>query len=372
MKAVTIDDLRRHAVARSLFKPTTLSRAISILGFVQADPIRAPARAQDLILRQRVVDYRAADLESRYARLQVEEDYLVNYGFLAREHLALMHPRVARRVWDAKTRARAADVLAFVQEHGEVHPRDVDRHFVHGRVTNYWGGSSNATTHLLDGMHYRGMLRVTRREAGIRIYAAHEHPLPENTAAARQVRADALVRLVIEKYAPLPQPGLGKLVSMLRYGAPQLMPELKQALVRARAALPSVTIAGIRWIWPDGERPQSLRHAPSDRVRLLAPFDPVVWDRIRFELLWGWPYRFEAYVPAPQRKFGYYALPLLWRDLVIGWGNVTWSEGRLNAQLGYVTGRAPRETAFRQALDEELERLRVFLTARSKHSFEHP
>ena len=62
---------------------------------------------------------------------------------------------------------------------------------------------------------------------------------------------------------------------------------------------------------------------PPDVVRLLAPFDPVVWDRRRFELLWGWAYRFEAYTPVSQRKLGYLALPLLWRDRVVGWGNVS-------------------------------------------------
>ena len=62
----TLDDLRRYAVARSLFAPTTLARAIDELGFVQADPIRAPARAQDLTLRHRVKGYRAGDLERRY------------------------------------------------------------------------------------------------------------------------------------------------------------------------------------------------------------------------------------------------------------------------------------------------------------------
>jgi uncharacterized protein YcaQ len=82
---------------------------------VQADPIRAPARAQDLTLRHRVKDYRAGDLESRYTRLAIEEDCLVNYGFLPREHLALMHPREAKQAWDADTRRKAADVLAYVR-----------------------------------------------------------------------------------------------------------------------------------------------------------------------------------------------------------------------------------------------------------------
>jgi uncharacterized protein len=71
---MTVDDLRRFAVSRSLCMPTTLERAIDTLGFVQADPIRAPARAQDLTLRPRVVGYRAGDLERRYSALSVEED----------------------------------------------------------------------------------------------------------------------------------------------------------------------------------------------------------------------------------------------------------------------------------------------------------
>ena len=93
---ITLDHLRRYAVARSLFKPTTLGRAINKLGFVQADPIRAPARAPDLTLRHRVVDYRAGDLERRYPQLRIEEDFFVNYGFLPRAHHELMHPRVPR------------------------------------------------------------------------------------------------------------------------------------------------------------------------------------------------------------------------------------------------------------------------------------
>src|SRR6478609_7108205 len=64
MPGPTLDDLRRYAIARTLFKPTTLPRAIQRLGFVQADPIRAPARAQDLTLRHRVKDTAPAILRA--------------------------------------------------------------------------------------------------------------------------------------------------------------------------------------------------------------------------------------------------------------------------------------------------------------------
>src|SRR5688572_15200209 len=89
----TLADLRHYAVAHSLFTPTSLKRALDRFGFVQADPIRAPARAQDLTLRHRVRDYRAGDLERRYETLGVEEDFFVNYGFVTRRLQALMHPR---------------------------------------------------------------------------------------------------------------------------------------------------------------------------------------------------------------------------------------------------------------------------------------
>ena len=71
-------------------------------------------------------------------------------------------------------------------------------------------------------------------------------------------------------------------------------------------------------------------------MHLLAPFDPVVWDRRRFELLWGWPYRFEAYTPAAKRTLGYYALPMLWRDAIVGWANVAVKGSELDATFGYV------------------------------------
>ena len=361
--APTLDDLRRHAVARSLFEPTTLPRAIRRLGFVQADPIRAPARAQDLTLRHRVRDYRAGDLERRYAGLGIEEDYFVNYGFLPRDAQALMHPRTPRTVWPKSRWSQAAAVLDFVRERGVVHPREVDAQFAHGKVKNWFGGSSNASTQLLDGMHYRGLLRVARREGGVRLYEARSpHPPASDPSAA----LDALVDLVVGKYAPLPERSLSELVSHLRYGAPQWADGRRAALARAKHRLPSARVEGLTWYWPAGENPASARHAVPEAVRLLAPFDPVVWDRRRFEALWGWAYRFEAYTPAPRRVRGYYALPLLWRDQVIGWGNLALApDGRsVMAELGYVGGRPPRERAFRAALDEELACVEAFLQPR--------
>ncbi|GAB2473460.1 crosslink repair DNA glycosylase YcaQ family protein [Comamonas humi] len=363
MRAPTLEQLRRYAVARTLFAPTTLMQAVRRLGFVQADPIRAPARAQDLTLRHRVKDYRAGDLEARYPRLAIEEDCLVNYGFVPREHLALLHPRQARRAWDAATTAKAADVLAYVREHGPVHPRQVEQHFAHGSVKNYWGGTGSASTQLLDGLHYRGLLRVARRDSGTRVYAAIEHAPADDSPAARAERAAALLQLVVRKYAPLPAASLTYLARLLGYGAPHLAEQTQLALRLAREQLASCRIDGTTWYWPGDENPASRRHEPQDTVRLLAPFDPVVWDRRRFALLWGWTYKFEAYTPAAQRQLGYYALPLLWADQVIGWANIAATPGALQPDFGYA-GKRPADAPFRQALDEELDRITQFLASR--------
>jgi hypothetical protein len=149
----------------------------------------------------------------------------------------------------------------------------------------------------------------------------------------------------------------------LQYGAPQWAKERRAALVRAKQRLPHARVEGIEWYWPAEERPQqSARWRLDHEVRLLTPFDPVVWDRRRFEIFWNWVYRFEAYTPAPKRKLGYYALPLLWHEQVIGWGNLAVVDGRLSAEFGYADdGKAPRDPAYRAGLDAELERVRAFL-----------
>jgi uncharacterized protein len=353
----TLDQLRHLAVTRTLFAPTTLKRALHELGFVQADPIRAPARAQDLILRHRVLGYRAGDLERRYAKLGVEEDYFLPYGFVTRDVQALMHPRSEfRRPWSAARKRRARLLLEFVRERGTAHPDEVDDHFGHGRVTNYWGGSSRATTELLAAMHYRGLLRVARRDGGVRLYAAHEHALGPADPASR---LDALVDVLARIYGPFPGASLSAFVHGLRFAVPQWRGQLKTALHRARERLSHARIDGVDWYWPPAKDEE-----PPDTVRLLAPFDPIVRDRARFERLWGWEYRFEAYTPAPRRKLGYYALPLLWRDRVIGWGNVSVKSGELSCELGYVESRRPREPAFTRELEAELDRVRAFLGAR--------
>ena len=344
-----LDRLRARARHATLFPPTTLAAAIHRLGFVQADPIRAPARAQDLILRHRVRFYRAGMLDRAFPRLGLEEDFLYAYGFMPAATREALHPRAAEPLPPFE-----AEVLAFVRARRLTHPRDLAARFGAERALNAWGGYSKATTRALEHLHHLGLLRVARRQDGIRVYTT----APAATEPAdRTAQAHRAVLLVAEILAPVSVSSLrGALALMARRNAGMgpLWPVVQS--LTASGMLVSEVIDGETYLAP----PAGPADDAPNHVRLLAPFDPLVWDRRRFEHLWGWRYRFEAYTPPPRRQFGYYALPLLWRDAVIGWANLTWAAGQLGADIGYAVP-PPRSQSYRRALDAELDRMRRFL-----------
>jgi uncharacterized protein YcaQ len=276
---------------------------------------------------------------------------------MPRETARLLHPR------DPTTSGRlevpaglAAQVLAFVREHGPTHPADLAERFGREHAVNGWGGLSKATTRVLQSLHYHGQLRVAGRRQGIRVYEAtvpHADPLlPEE-------RCRRIVRLVLGILSPLSEAGLAGTFGLLGRGAPGLG-GWRQTLAALVAAgdVETGEVDGVRYYWPAGA---VVRRGSPEAVRLLAPFDPIVWERRRFEHLWGWEYRFEAYTPPPQRRFGYYAMPLLYGYDVIGWANVALKDGRLDADLGFV-GAQPQDAAFRRGLDAELAAMEGFLS----------
>lgn len=361
MAALTAADLRAAAF-RTLTPQPSLQAALNRMGFLQADPIRAPARAQDLTLLARVPGYRAGELERRYAELDAEEDMIPNYGFVPRAVQPLLHPRevVPGRV-EREHPALLEEVRARLNGGEELHPRALAAALGRGRTVNAWGGQSSISTRILGALHYRGEARVTRRVGGVRVYGPAPHlaalrgrPLPE----AERLRGT--VHLLAALYGPLPEASLRYLVSLSGFGLPHLRGGLKAAFtVAVREELAGVTVDGVPYVWV-------VDHPPSDApvprgVRIVGPFDPLVWDRRRFEHLHGWPYRFEAYTPAAKRTMGYYALPVFQAGRAVGWANLSLSGGELNADLGFIPGF--RQTAaFRQGLEAEMQRYRTFLT----------
>ncbi len=88
-----MDQSRKRVVSSGLLPPCGLAKALERFGFVQAVPVRSPARAQHLILRHRVTNYWAGDLERSYPELGLEECYLYGYGFLSKDLWQILHPK---------------------------------------------------------------------------------------------------------------------------------------------------------------------------------------------------------------------------------------------------------------------------------------
>lgn len=350
MRIGSLASFRRFVVASTFFE-AKLGDAINRIGFVQADPIQSPARAQDLILRQRVGDYRVGDLDRWYPTADVEEGSLYAYGYLSRADWQLLRPVDPY----ALSRLETA-VLTYVAEAGSVGPNDLASLFGRERATNDWGGQSRVTKLALDRLHRLGLLRVVGRERGVRRYATAfpvqgEAPLPEE-------RLRRLVMLVARVLAPVPVKTLSEEVARFRRlaaGSPHHR-KVISALVD-QGALVRRDIAGLPYVWPTG-LPEP--DGAGRRVRFLAPFDPIVWDRRRFEHIWGWSYRFEAYTPPQKRLRGFYAMPLMYDDAVIGWVNLSVVDKALRIERGLVTAE-PTKRAFRTAFDDEVSRMERFL-----------
>jgi uncharacterized protein len=204
------------------------------------------------------------------------------------------------------------------------------------------------------------LLRVARREAGTRVYQAIEHPTQDDSPEARLERAGQLLDRVVHLYAPLPVASLSYLCGLLRHGVPHLAAEVRQVQEHATSRYAHAKVDGLLWFWPQGEKRVTTRHPVDDRLRFLAPFDPLVWDRRRFQSFWGWEYKLEAYVPADKRRMGHYAMPMLWGEQILGWGNLKVVGDRLQHELGF-TGPRPRSSAFRLALEEALQQMQDFL-----------
>ena len=346
-----LKDFRRRLVAGSFPEYSNLAAGLEGLRFVQADPIRSPARAQDLMLRHRVAAYKAGELEKRFPELDVEEGYLFAYGFMS--HDVWLDLRLRRR---AKLTKLEREVLDAVTEAGEVHPRNLDKRFGKRSVRNCWGGTSQETKRILEDLHHHGFLRVSRREKGVRVYQVPEDMDEKETDPAQ--RFSRLAMTTAHVFGPTSKRFLITELAGLRHLIPRRdkREKILDQLV-ASGQLAELEVEGVSYIL---KRDEWQSDEVVERARILAPFDPLVRDRQRFEQVWGWRYRFEAYVPEARRERGYYAMPLLWRDDVIGWANAKVDGLQLDVQFGYL-GKPPRAKAFRLAADAEVEAMTTFL-----------
>jgi uncharacterized protein YcaQ len=206
---------------------------------------------------------------------------------MSREVLALLYPRCNQEGEPIPYSGSIleAEVLAVVREQGRLDSHAARALLGAKQVTNAWGGISAASTRALEALHHHGLLRVAYRRNGAKVYEAAEvQPLPLSPEERLQRVAMLLARLL----APVPEQSLRQALTQLRLhsgGVPSRPAVI--ADLRASGELDGRVVDGISYLWPSSLSDLGLSDEPECRVRFLAPFDPLVWDRRRFEHLWG-------------------------------------------------------------------------------------
>lgn len=347
--------------------------ALARHGYVQIDPLNVCGRMHDLILRNRVADYREGDLMRHLhgedgAPLGAEErtafehhlpssQVLVAFGDEAWPHLQSEMVARARRAgtWSGRLTSRenafARELLAELATRGPLSSGDLHDG---RRAYRGWGASTLAKT-TLQKLFFHGRVLIAARKAQRRYYALPERVLPAATRARTQPDADETARWLV----------------LLKLRQHRLVALRKAEVARVEDRVRAVVVEnGLRLyclredvaMLTEGE-PLAGAHSHGLRtggVRLLAPLDPLIYNRGLTSRLWGFDYTWEVYTPAQKRVRGYYALPLLAGEEFIG--HVDPKMDRETRRL-VVQGREVRR-GFAKAADEGVRELARFLGAR--------
>jgi len=326
---VSLEEARRIAVRAQLLDGSAANVLDTVrrLGRLQLDPVSTVAPPQRLVLWSRLGSgFDPAELE----RLLWEERQLFEWrAFIwPIEALPMIRGRMGRRTrgkyawerrsrdWLAANRKFRRHVLKELEARGPLLSRELDDHSVGGWESSGWTGERNVTE-MLDILHGLGEVAIVGRRNNQRLWDLAERWYPETEVLSEKEAEQELEELRFRT--------LG--VRLTKDGGWEAHPDAE-----------------------DGPIP--------DRVALLSPFDRLIHDRDRAEALWGFRYRLEMYVPKPKREFGYYVLPLLVGDQLVGR-----AEPRFDKKTGVLEVLGAWGDTSR--LDEALEDLAAWLGAGS-------
>lgn len=315
-------------------RPATPARVLSLirdLGFVQLDSINVVERAHHHILWSRLHDYRPATLDTLQRKGHVFEHWTHDASILPSDLFPHWRSRFGHVAWGSWLRGKmgdqhetlAAAVLDRIRSEGPLMARDFEHP---GRKSGPWWDWKPAKAAL--EYHWRtGTLAIPRRVNFQKVYDLTERVLPRVHALPAPTReqhvewacAGALDRL-----------GAATVKEIAGYWGTVTVAEAKAWCASAttegracRANLEDVTgqpprpgIASPHWK-RRAARAANPETGPADTMRLLSPFDPILRDRARCLRLFGFDYRFEAFVPEPKRRYGYYVLPVLHADRLV-------------------------------------------------------
>lgn len=351
-------------------KGAGLAEVIGTLGFVQVDSINTVARAHDMILYARRQSYRPGGWAPLVARHRTHFEHwthdaaVIPAAYFPHWKLRFARDRARLRERWAKWREPAYEakfdaVLDRIANHGPCCSADVgeDEERSNG---GWWEWHPSKTA--LEYLWRTGALSVARREGFRKIYDLTERVFPDQHRAPQPDVAETVDWACRAALDRLGFATSGELAAFWDLVAPaEAKAWCADALARGELAEVEVVMADGRlrrhFAWPGtlgAEAPE-----PSQRVRILSPFDPLLRDRKRAERLFGFHYRIEVFVPEPKRRYGYYVFPVLEGDRMIGRIDMKAdrSAGVLNVRAFWPEAGARMGAGRRARLEAELERV---------------
>jgi hypothetical protein len=302
--------------------PRAAQAAIEQLGYVQIDTINVIERCHHHILYSRIPAYQRQDL----AVLQSAQKSIFEYWTHALSYVpsadlpyfipAMKAYRDKPSAWfGSVTKAEVSAMVRRLKKEGPLSIRDIDDDELVDK-THPWA-SRKPSKRVLQLMFYQGLVAIAAREGMVKTYDLtgrhfgwEKSPRP---ASEKQVTAYLVDRALRSQ-------GVVSLDSICHLNAPakKAVRELIEARVKRRQMVP-VTIEGAEKVphWTTREALDGAAPAPANRVHILSPFDPLIIQRKRLKLIFGYDHIFEAYVPAAKRQYGYFALPVLVDDRVV-------------------------------------------------------
>jgi uncharacterized protein len=404
---ITAEAARRFLVARHFLAPAQsleggLDAVLEVfrkLGSIQFDPLAVAGRNHDLVLHGRVAGYEPGWCDELYERRQIFEAYNKGLSLVPSSEFPWFRgvlTRKAPRVL-AENAEVAERVLERIRTEGPLSALDFER--ASGATTDWFGMPTNTVRAVLEAYAVTGVLGLARRDGNRRSYDLLERLLPPGLLAHNPPLKEQLRHKLLSRYRAhglLGVGGGGDIFGGIGPAKPdERWPEapgrtaLREELVE-RGDLVAVEVEGVRGKRLVVREDVELLEAPPEpppSVAFLPPFDPLIWDRGLLGSLFDFDYVWELFFPPGKRRWGWYVLPIVFRDRFVGRiePRIDRSNARVHVlDLWWENGFAPRRIdgfveAMRQALRAYLRFAAVgrlqwapHLTADKRHFLARP
>lgn len=318
------------APARSLSGgPAAVLEVFRRLGSIQFDPLAVAGRSHDLVLHARVADYDPAWCDELYERGEIFEAYNKGLSFVPAEEFPWFRGAVSRRpqqLLDDNAEV-AARILERLRAEGPLATGDFE--VVRGKETDWFGMPANVVREVLDALVVTGVVGLARREGNRRFYDLTERLLPADVLAPAPTLRERLRHKMLSRYrahgllgiaAPDVFGGIGPAKPDPRWPDNPGRTAIREELVE-RGDLVAVDVDGVRgkrFVLAEDVALLDAPPEPRASVAFLPPFDALVWDRALLGSLFGFEYVWELFVPPAKRRWGWYVLPILFGDRLVG------------------------------------------------------